>query len=525
MSAEPVHDARLALWPAPSEDVGHAQLVGQLHAVLDGLTTLDPAAVEALSDGEVRAVCASLGNVKARVDAVLMPLARALSERDTARSVGAASTGVLLANDFGGDSRAAARLVRAAKNLSNAPAVESALGAGDVPGEQAGIIAAALARLPRSVDPADRARLESWLIDQVPVLSVQDLARAATRAAQAFATRAEADAHEDEQLRSRERRARRACSFWMSDNRDGTWRGGFTVPDAEAEMLRVALEAISAPRRDHLDVVDSDAGLAVESGDADAAGGASDASEAKPESGLPQWLPNDRRHREGRAFAAICSLLPADRLPTAGGISAVVTVNVDYDALTGQLSPGTLPSGARISAGRARLIACTAGIIPQVLGGASLPLDLGQTQRLFTATQRRAIARRDRGCIFPGCQRPADWCETHHWRDPWRPSEPGAPHGATDIGNGCLLCALHHRVVHDNNVAIRERGGYLELLVPPQRIGGPGMIRGPGHYDGDLLTTTGHNITAPEGTGGDVSVGAERSGSVLRWQRNHRWRA
>lgn len=486
----------------------HAALVARLHEVLDALTGLGGVAAGSLSDDELRSASVSLARVKSRVDAVMMPLARALYERDVAHSVGATSTGALLAGDFGGDRQAAARFVRTAKDLSNAPITEESLAAGTLLGEQARVIAAALTRLPVGVDTEDRQRLERWLISQAAVLSLTDLARAGTRAAQAFATRGDADAHEEDQLVARERRARAECSFWMADNRDGTWRGGFTLPDAEAEMVRAAVEAISAPRRAHLD----------------RRGSRDRASSLPATDQLEPLLPMDRRHREGRAFAAICALLPADRLPTAGGISAVVTVNVDYDTLTGRLGPGTLPSGARISAGRVRQYACTAGVIPQVLGGGSLPLDLGQTQRLFTATQRRALAQRDRGCVFPGCDRPPAWCEGHHWRDPWRPSRRDRRHGPTDLANGCLLCAYHHRLVHEENIAIRERGGHLEFLIPPQRIAGPGMIRGPGRYDGDLLSPTGAEPDLGSGAD-DVDLSpTERPGSLLQWQRNARWR-
>ena len=207
----------------------------------------------------------------------------------------------------------------------------------------------------------------------------------------------------------------------------------------------------------------------------------------------------DRRHREGRAFATLCSHLPADALPNAGGISAILTVNVDYDILTKQLGPGTLPSGTRISAAKAREMGCAAGILPQLLGGKPLPLDLGQTQRLFTATQRRALAMRDRGCAYPGCDRPPPWCEGHHWRNPWKPSKPGAKPGATDLDNGVLLCAFHHHLVHERDIQIRECDGHLQFLVPPV-IGQKTRT----DYGGDLFT--------PNNPSGG-----------LQWQRNYRW--
>ena len=36
------------------------------------------------------------------------------------------------------------------------------------------------------------------------------------------------------------------------------------------------------------------------------------------------------------------------------------------------------------------------------------------TRRTVSTTQRRALTLRDRGCVFPGCDRPPGWCEGHH---------------------------------------------------------------------------------------------------------------
>lgn len=98
-------------------------------------------------------------------------------------------------------------------------------------------------------------------------------------------------------------------------------------------------------------------------------------------------------------------------------------------------------SGAA-STGTLRQLACEAEIIPVVLGGDSVPLDVGRSRRLFSKAQRIALAARDGGCIFEGCTMPLALCEAHHvsyWdRD----------HGPTDVNNGALLCPYHHHFIH-----------------------------------------------------------------------------
>ena len=69
------------------------------------------------------------------------------------------------------------------------------------------------------------------------------------------------------------------------------------------------------------------------------------------------------------------------------------------------------------------------------------------------------------------------------------------------LANGCLLCAHHHRLVHDRHIQIRERHGYLEFLIPPV-IG----QKTNADYGGDLFT--------PDNPPGQ-----------LQWQRNYRWTA
>ncbi|MGB7234375.1 MAG: DUF222 domain-containing protein, partial [Rhodococcus sp. (in: high G+C Gram-positive bacteria)] len=44
-------------------------------------------------------------------------------------------------------------------------------------------------------------------------------------------------------------------------------------------------------------------------------------------------------------------------------------------------------------------------------------LYLGRSKRIASADQRIVLIARDRGCSFPGCTRPAVWCQAHHVTD------------------------------------------------------------------------------------------------------------
>ena len=108
------------------------------------------------------------------------------------------------------------------------------------------------------------------------------------------------------------------------------------------------------------------------------------------------------------------------------------------------LGAAQLDTGVRISAGEARRLSCNAGLLPMVLGGASVPLDLGRKNRLFSTGQAIALSARYDSCAAEGCDRPFAWSELHHLR-PWGEG------GATDLDNAVPLCGHHHRRIHDDH--------------------------------------------------------------------------
>lgn len=123
-------------------------------------------------------------------------------------------------------------------------------------------------------------------------------------------------------------------------------------------------------------------------------------------------------------------------------------------------TPYGSPGNVQIDFGVARQQACTQKIVPMVLGTASQPLDVGRAQRLFPPAIRRALHVRDRGCIVPGCPRPASWCEPHHLQ-PW------SQDGSTSLANAGLVCRSHHKAVHQELIVLHmEQDGLPSCSLP-----------------------------------------------------------
>ena len=104
---------------------------------------------------------------------------------------------------------------------------------------------------------------------------------------------------------------------------------------------------------------------------------------------------------------------------------------------------------------------------------------------------RRAVTVRDRGCAFPGRDRPPSWCEIHHltaWED----------HGHTKIDNLAMLCRTHHRLIHHSGWTARLRDGHPEFTPPawidpaqrPRRKPGPTITIPDPRRAGPAPTTT-----------------------------------
>lgn len=155
-------------------------------------------------------------------------------------------------------------------------------------------------------------------------------------------------------------------------------------------------------------------------------------------------------HRDGDALVEACRrLLKVGKLPTGGGVRPQVSVMVDWDTLRGEVGEVILNTGQKLAPAEGRMMACDAKILPVVMNGKSLDWDVGKAKYVVSKLLREALILRDQHCAFPGCQHPPEWCHAHHLVSFFRRN------GLTEIENLCLLCPMHHRLVHASEWEIK----------------------------------------------------------------------
>ena len=321
----------------------------------------------------------------------------------------------------------AARRVRLADSLESLPTAGQALAGGLISVQHAEVIATVAKQLPMSLSPTERERVETTLTEQAKTLDPATLRKVSRRAVEiAGRTVTETNAHENQIVRTAEEVALLKTKLSMHDNDDGTVSGHFTVPSFAGAVLRKAVQEISAPRRAAIRAARQDGRTWT-----------------KTEDHAGDWT-----HQYGLALVELLEHLPTDRLHSK--VAATVVVTMGIDQLRGQLKVAGSDVGVEISAEKARQLACNAGIVPAVLGGRSLPLDLGRERRLFTEAQRTALATQYQSCATVGCDRPYAWSELHH-EAPWQHG------GQTNLDQAIPLCSFHHRTIHD--------AGYLHAVT------------------------------------------------------------
>jgi hypothetical protein len=394
-----------------------ASVITGVHALMDELA--DPAAFESV---EYAGLVAEFGRAINRLEAAKLRLIAAADTAHVSHTSGMRDTSSWVAKHTRSGGAVAAGEVKLATALVDGfTATQTALHDGHVSPAHAAVIINATGHLPAGLPPHQREAVEASLVEQAKTVDPATLRTLARRALAAVETdQAKVDAHQDLVLRDEETQARAKTRLTLHENHDGTSTGHFTIPALAAAILKKTLEQMTSPRRGR---------------------------HPTTRNHHQDWT-QDWAHRRGLAFVDLLEHLPTDHLH--GKTAATVVVTINHDHLTNALGAAHLDTGDHLSAGETRRIACQAGILPAILGGADQPLNLGRTQRFHNQAQRVALATKHTTCIAEDCDVPYAWTHLHH-QTPW------AHGGHTNLDETDPLCQHHHHLIHNPTYTHRRK--------------------------------------------------------------------
>ncbi|MGQ0623455.1 MAG: DUF222 domain-containing protein, partial [Sporichthyaceae bacterium] len=222
--------------------------------------------------------------------------------------------------------------------------------------------------------------------------------------------------------------AKRRRELVIKDNHNGTQTIRWTETDEHIAVVKSAIQALAAPM--------------------------------PAEDGTPEPRPAGVRRAD--AMMQVCrQVLRSGTLPRQRGQRPHVHITVTAEDLKAGTGLGTTESGEDLTIAVIRRIACDATLTALALDATTgVPLQVGREHRTVTHAQWIALVERDKGCVFPGCTRPAAWTEAHHavhW----------AEGGLTDLQNLALLCGIHHDHAHHRDWDIRFGDDGRPELIPP----------------------------------------------------------
>jgi hypothetical protein len=377
-----------------------------------------------LSDEQLIQALDELHEAEQLLRAAKAHVVREIEERRIPAAAHARSSSTWLRDHLRMDVYAAGSLVKQARALDERPALNDALIHGSVNAAQASVIDEAVRGLPDELEPAAVDKAEGILIGWAGELEPRQLRKHAERVLDHVAPEL-AHATTAENLRRQQEIAYAKRSLKIYPVAYGRVRINGVLDSESAAIVTAALEPLCRPTAEG---------------------------------------PRSYDQRRADALVEVCKLaLRGGELPLDGGEPPQLTVTVPFDVTTRALGQGVVDSGAPLTAEQVRRLACDARIVPAVLGGEGQVLDLGRSRRLVSRPLHRALALRDNGCAFPGCDRPPRWCEAHHIV-PWSHG------GPTSLDNMVLLCGFHHRLMHRTGWQVRLGHDRFPEFVPPYHI-------------------------------------------------------
>jgi hypothetical protein len=322
---------------------------------------------------------------------------------------------------------AAAEHVETARQLGSLPKTEEALSRGEIGYQHA----VAMAKTAGHVGAAAVRKAEAKLLEAAQTMDPGQFVTVAKN----FEHQVDRDAALDEANRAYQRRY-----LSIGEPVNGLVRiDGQLVPEAAA-VVRTAIEPFMKPRkgdersggqRAHDALIEALGGRGASHGSANQVNGSSTKTANSGNGGNPRPL-----------------LIIKTTLDTLAGIAGAPA--------------GDLEWGGTIPAETVQRLACDSAIT-RIIGRGELEYETTHAARTIPPATRRVLVARDQHCVFPGCDRPAPWCDGHHlifWAD-------GGP---TKLENLGLVCGSHHRKVHEDGWTLVRKDGRWVATPPPLKV-------------------------------------------------------
>jgi hypothetical protein len=399
----------------------------------------------ALDDGGLVSAQRLLAAFAREVDALQAECAAVIARRSDpalgfsglARKNGFVNAESFVQSITGGTKATATKLVRVGEMATSDSPWQKAVGDSGVSVDAANAIRVGLGST-TAPDEALVAAAEKLLIDASSV-DADELAR------RARAAREQLDA---EAIARDEKQRREQRYFAARRHDDGMVRGSFALSDEDGALVMAIYQQATSPRTFGPKFIDT---------------GAPTLSPTETEP-VTADDPRTRGQRAADVFAGLLRIAAdVDDNRVLGLHQPSVRVHVAAETIANRAGHAIIEDANDfpISFPTLERHLCASGVLGIAFDNDGHLLNIGRDQRLYTTRQKAALAARDGGCRFPGCDRPISWTEAHHI-DYW-----GRDDGETNIDNGILLCRLHHLLVHDKSWIITRRGGTYWLTPPP----------------------------------------------------------
>ncbi len=449
--------------PVPVDSDGLADLCGELveQGVLpyDRALTLIAAVLDRISPDDLALYDsqALLDTVEAALrvaDRVTGSATRLLGEahaREAAPLAYGTRASTWLTHRFPVTTRQAQTLSLTAFRAHSYPATLAAVEQGRVRPAQAAVIVDALRHLPDTLDAGETDRAEQTMIDfAASGYPTDDLARLGNRLIEVIDP-VYADQLLEDKLERQHAQAWADRYLTITDTHDGAMTIKGRIPTPEGKTLLLQLDAVAAQqRRTTLELRDPV---------------------------LP--LPSKRVRRLDALVHLSRTVAAHEDAPAVAGDRPRITILMTIDQFTDLADPYTHATDPILGAHTPEGAVLPPSVIRRWLSDPDLQplitdptgrhtLGVGRTQRLAPPPLRQALALRDQGCAFPGCDEPPHLCDAHHIQ-PWWAG------GRTELTNLALLCHQHHALVEPGREPrdqwhLRMGDDGIPEVVPPIRV-------------------------------------------------------